>query len=80
MALGVPIISTHVGGNPELITNGEDGFLISPNQKDEWLSTIKLVLDKPERSLVMAAQAKLKSQNFSVENMVNGLVKIFKNQ
>jgi sugar transferase (PEP-CTERM/EpsH1 system associated) len=38
MASGLPIIATNVGGNPELITSGENGQLV-PSQNVELLAT-----------------------------------------
>ena len=32
MATGLPVVACHVGGNPEVVKNGETGFLVAPNQ------------------------------------------------
>lgn len=50
--LGLPIISTHVGGIESLLSNGEDGLLVPAN--DPWLmadSIIQLVQDNDRMSL-----------------------------
>jgi glycosyltransferase involved in cell wall biosynthesis len=31
MAMGMPVIALHVGGNPSIVQNGEDGILVSDN-------------------------------------------------
>lgn len=31
LALGVPVITTNIGGNPELVKEGENGFLVAPD-------------------------------------------------
>ena len=44
MAIGVPIITTNVGGNPELIKDGQNGLLVKYNDKEELKDAIKKVL------------------------------------
>jgi glycosyltransferase involved in cell wall biosynthesis len=33
MANGLPVISTHAGGIPELVTDGENGILVAPGDR-----------------------------------------------
>ncbi len=40
MALGLPVISTRVGGIPELVEEGRNGFLVNPGQKQELAARI----------------------------------------
>lgn len=44
MAVGVPVITTNVGGNPELIKDGQNGLLVEYNDKNELKEAIKKVL------------------------------------
>lgn len=48
MALGLPIISTNVGGIPFLIKNEEDGLLIKPNDTNAFINAIKKLKKEPE--------------------------------
>jgi glycosyltransferase involved in cell wall biosynthesis len=48
MACGKTIISTKVGGIPELVTDYENGFLISPGNVQELTDAIRFILDNPE--------------------------------
>ncbi|HWP45678.1 MAG TPA: TIGR03088 family PEP-CTERM/XrtA system glycosyltransferase [Candidatus Limnocylindrales bacterium] len=41
MATGIPVVATHVGGNPELVVNGETGYLFPK----EDLATLLKVLE-----------------------------------
>ena len=45
MAIGTPVITTNVGGNPELITDKKDGLLVHFNNKKELYDSITSVLD-----------------------------------
>jgi glycosyltransferase involved in cell wall biosynthesis len=48
MACGRPIVATHVGGNPELITEGT-GVLVPPNDPAVLAAAIEALLQVPER-------------------------------
>lgn len=64
MALGLPIISTNVGGMPFLIDNGNDGILVNPNDVDGFLTSIKWLVLHPEEANTMAQQARTKAEQF----------------
>jgi glycosyltransferase involved in cell wall biosynthesis len=40
MAAGVPVIATEVGGNPELVKDGETGILVPPGDEDRLISAM----------------------------------------
>lgn len=48
MALGLPVISTNVGGLPYLINNGEDGILVPANNPTHFIDAI-ISLSEPGR-------------------------------
>ncbi|WP_053990382.1 glycosyltransferase family 4 protein [Mangrovimonas sp. TPBH4] len=43
MALGLPVVSTNVGGMPYLITDGENGLLVPPNNVQTMVEAIEKV-------------------------------------
>lgn len=47
MSYGKPIISTIVGGIPEIITSGYNGILVVPGDKDAISNAIKFMLNSP---------------------------------
>jgi len=50
MNVGVPVITTPVGGNPEVVQNEYNGFLVSYNDKEAWFrATVRLLEDKSLR-------------------------------
>ena len=48
MAIGVPIIATNAGGNPEIIENKKNGFLVHPFNEFEIVKCIELLLNNKE--------------------------------
>jgi len=58
MAQGVPVISTHVGGIPELVRDGQEGFLIPAGDKLALGGAIVRLLESPALRAGMGAAAR----------------------
>jgi glycosyltransferase involved in cell wall biosynthesis len=63
MALGLPIVSTNVGGMPFLIDDTSDGLLVSKSNAEEMTKAIISILDNTHPNL--AENARKKVENFS---------------
>ena len=57
MAAGVPVVASDVGGNAELIQDGETGFLVQPEERAFTVALERLLLD-PELRGRCGQQAK----------------------
>ena len=57
MAAGVPVVASDVGGNAELIQDGETGFLVQPEERAFTVALERLLLD-PELRGRFGQQAK----------------------
>lgn len=70
MACGVPVIATNVGGLPELITDGVNGFLL--NNEAELEECLQLLISNPELRAEMGANAReFAVNNLSIEKVIN---------
>ena len=49
MAAGLPVIATHVGGNPELVIEGETGHLVPVGDPAALAAAVLPLLDDPAR-------------------------------
>jgi L-malate glycosyltransferase len=58
MAAGLPMIVTRVGGNPELVADGERGFVVPPYAPTALADAIRRVLANPTRARQMGASAR----------------------
>jgi len=45
MACGLPVVASSVGVNPEIVRNGENGYLAS--SAEEWVSALEALLQSP---------------------------------
>jgi glycosyltransferase involved in cell wall biosynthesis len=80
LACGVPVVATSVGGIPEIITDGENGFLVPKQDTFALAEKIRHVLDLTltERMRISAAgQARVRSQ-FTIENQVRRLGALYR--
>lgn len=54
----LPVVTTNVGGIPETITNGRDGFMCQPFNSQEFSDRIIYLLEHPAQADEMAFQAR----------------------
>lgn len=71
MALAKPVIASNVGGNPELVVNGETGYLVQHNDVNALANRIINVLTDKQTALEMGqAGRKRVVMNFQAKQMV----------
>ena len=58
MSIGIPVISSNVGGLSELIHHGKNGLLCSIKNKTEFADAIKLLLTKTHLNRKLGANGK----------------------
>lgn len=71
MALGLPIISTNVGGLPYLIENNKTGILLAPNNAQVFVDAIINLISNPEISKSLAKKARTEVEQFDWEVVKN---------
>jgi len=76
MDLGTPIVTTNVGGNPELITNGVEGLLVEYNDTEALEEAICRVLNHPESVERMIQSARARSKDFAVDKNIDSLTSL----
>jgi glycosyltransferase involved in cell wall biosynthesis len=76
MDLGVPIVTTNVGGNPELITDGISGVLVEVGDSEGLASAIKQVAANESTQLRLTQNARIRIQDFSQDAVVAKLAEL----
>ncbi|QED37737.1 glycosyltransferase family 4 protein [Antarcticibacterium arcticum] len=67
MALGLPVISTNVGGIPFLIEDGRTGLLVAPNDPEAMAKKILSLVEDPEKGRFLAENGRAKTAEFDWE-------------
>jgi len=78
MKIGIPIIASRAGGNMELIEDGENGFLVEYNNKQEITNAILKIIQNPGLKERFAARSKQKLNQFNFNDLVNKTIEILK--
>lgn len=67
MALGLPVVSTNVGGVPFLIDDGKDGLLCEKGNAEDMVRKVVLLISKPNNTIDMCSNARHKTEQFDWE-------------
>jgi len=69
MALGLPIVSTNVGGIPYLITDQKDGLLVPPDNVDELFKAVEVLCARPELGNRFSLNGRKRAEAFDWKNV-----------
>jgi glycosyltransferase involved in cell wall biosynthesis len=79
MALGKPVIASAAGGNPELVTDGEDGLLVPPLDPAAWAAALeRLLVDPALAARVGEAARRTARERFSLERTVSRTLQLYR--
>jgi glycosyltransferase involved in cell wall biosynthesis len=78
MSHGIPTLATRVGGNPEVVLEGETGLLVAEGDDQELARKILELLTAQERARQMGALGRVRaSSHFSFEKMVHDYLLVY---
>ncbi|WP_341351287.1 glycosyltransferase family 4 protein [Nocardioides convexus] len=78
MACGTPVVATRVGGVPEIVRHGVDGFLVDPGQPEQIRSALGwLAADLPLRRAMSVSARRRVLERFGAERMVEDLLGVY---
>ncbi|MBX2898812.1 MAG: glycosyltransferase family 4 protein [Cyclobacteriaceae bacterium] len=69
MALGLPVVSTSVGGVPYLIENGKSGLLVEANDVEGMVGAIKQLVNETTLAVAISSQARERVSEFDWEKV-----------
>lgn len=82
MSCGKPVLCSRVCDNPNIIKEGENGFMFNPLDVDDMVNAIKQYLDLPqEKKTGMGVKSReIGVRMFSKETFINNYIKVIDNK
>jgi len=77
MAHGIPIVASEVGGIPDLITPGKNGFLVPPKNPEELAKHIQILIEDENKRRKMGEAGKKMAPRFSHDTMVKNIAELY---
>jgi glycosyltransferase involved in cell wall biosynthesis len=79
MAAGRPIVASKVGGIPDLVKDGQNGFLVKPGDANDLSSAIKKLLNDKKVREEMGRKGRAMAGDYSVEKMIEKIDALYTN-
>jgi glycosyltransferase involved in cell wall biosynthesis len=78
MAAGKPVVASNVGGSPEMVIDGQTGYLVPSADSDALAKAIMKLLNDPIKAKDMGVWGKrMVEEKFSIEKMVKSYEGIY---
>lgn len=79
MQFSLPVISTKEGGIPDIVSDGQTGYLIHKNSPEELAQKLSFLINNPEERTKMGQTGKLKfDTHFNIDRFEKNFVDILK--
>ncbi len=78
MDAGVPVVTTNMCGNPEVVTDGYNGLLIEYNNKEQLKEVILKLYNNRELCHKLVANSKKVLEKFTFNKMISDTIKTLK--
>jgi glycosyltransferase involved in cell wall biosynthesis len=78
MAVGVPVVTTAIGGNREIIIQGENGFMVRYNDEFNLYEAIKTLSKDESLRDNFISEGKKTVNTFSVDRMIEETIELLK--
>ena len=78
MFAGLPIIASNVGGIPELVADGRNGFLVTPGNSTQLTEKMRILAETSDLRNEMGKNSReIAKRDFSLRRMTNGYEQIY---
>ncbi|MCK4806011.1 MAG: glycosyltransferase family 4 protein [Candidatus Aegiribacteria sp.] len=78
LSSGLPIVASRVGGIPDVVSNGENGFIIEPGDIDALANRLLELVRNTELRISMSRNNRVKAvREYSLEHVLSELNRIF---
>jgi glycosyltransferase involved in cell wall biosynthesis len=74
---GLPVVATRVGGNDEVVVDGETGFLVPAGDPAAFAEALAVLSERPSRATMGAAGRARVERRFSLERMTGAYAELY---
>ena len=79
MNMGIPVVTSNVGGCPEIVNNMKNGILFPSNNLDEFIESVQILIEDRDFASRLGANAKRTAEErFSLSRMIEEYAKFYK--
>ncbi len=78
MACGLPVITTPVGGIPDVVTDGQEGLLIAPGDVEGLCRSMSVLVEDEAQRRQLGAQARQRAERFDVKLFAAELASMYR--
>lgn len=81
MARGLPVVATNVGGNAEVVVDGETGLLVPPNQPGELADVVRQLCGDPDRCQMLGRAGRRRVEaHFDIRRLLEQYDRLYRGQ
>ena len=78
MSHGVPVVATRVGGNPEIVEDGETGLLVPAKDPEAFADAVIRVLNSPSLASAMGESGRARvSEDLSIQSVAQSYARLY---
>ena len=77
MSAGLPIVSTAVGGVPDVVKDGANGLLVKSGDGDAFVDACKQIVENEKMRKEFSVNAKTISRSYDVAKMIEGYANLY---
>lgn len=74
LASGIPTVASNVGGNPEIVVEGQTGLLYPKEDAARLAERIIEMVEQPERTAQLGRSGRAAAQGFSNKRMIDSMI------
>jgi glycosyltransferase involved in cell wall biosynthesis len=79
MAMGLPVVVSNVGGLPEIVRDGIDGFLVNPKDVSGFAEKVDYLINNPDTAAEMGSNGRKRVVDvFSIKTMVDSYERLYR--
>jgi glycosyltransferase involved in cell wall biosynthesis len=77
MAAGLPVVASRVGGIPEIVSEGETGLLVEPDNPDALAEALRLLCQDESLRFSMGRSARERVKRYAWDSVVPRILSVF---